>query len=523
MFEQNNNQDLIKQEIKLTKEEISYIKKICSSPILHHTKKTEMLLSHFNVELNVMLGWLEELSIVIVSTQFAKARLHKLKEKKRYIISSAQTASPCNIQLLKNIETYAKFIDAEIGIIATRYKNPTSLWREEGEVWDTATHRYLTATRQQLHKQLIVLADLKIQATAPNPTNGIECFGDSASIIVGAPKIEMRVVASLDNQPQKFLHSTGSVTAPSFTDTVAGGKAAEHHSYGFIVVEIESEDIVHIRNVSASEDGSFNDLIYRVDNEQVTEETQDCMIWGDSHFAQKNNKVTEAFRKVTTDLGVTTSVLHDIFDSQSMNVHNIKNPIVQHQLMTEDKDDFKKELQQMYKELNWFETNMKETIVVSSNHDDMVDRALVQSDWKDNLKNAVIFTEMLLLKLNGKADKGVIPFFINKKYKTIKALGLDDSYIRHGIELGMHGHAGPNGSKGNILSFSRLASKTVIGHSHSPAIKGGCYQVGLTCGMSHGYNHGLSGWSYASCLLNKHGKRQMIVLNKKTLTYTTLY
>ena len=41
--------------------------------------------------------------------------------------------------------------------------------------------------------------------------------------------------------------------------------------------------------------------------------------------------------------------------------------------------------------------------------------------------------------------------------------------------------------------------------------------------MDHEYNSGLTGWAYAGVTLNKHGKRQMIVLNQKSLTYTTLY
>jgi len=91
------------------------------------------------------------------------------------------------------------------------------------------------------------------------------------------------------------------------------------------------------------------------------------------------------------------------------------------------------------------------------------------------------------------------------------------------IECGMHSHKGPNGARGNILAFSKLPVKTVIGHSHSPQIKWGSYQVGVSCALSHGYNQGLSGWAYANVIINKYGKRQMIVLNKWTLKYTTLF
>ena len=100
----------------------------------------------------------------------------------------------------------------------------------------------------------------------------------------------MKSVPVLGTQLQKFLWSTGSVTIPSFTDTVAGGKAAEHHSYGFLVVEIEDSQIVHVRNISAHEDGSFTDLIYRVENGEIFKESTDILVWGDSHFAQKRRK-----------------------------------------------------------------------------------------------------------------------------------------------------------------------------------------------------------------------------------------
>lgn len=519
----DNKVEVEEKKFDISKEDQKYIKRICNNSNINLDEKLDILTNEFNVEIEVMQEMINFLGMSLSQSQFSAAKLHTLKKKKRYIISSAQTASPVNLAFLNNIEAYAKFIDAEIGIIATRYRNPTSIWKEEGDIWDERTHKYLTANRQSLHNDVLLLADLKIQATSPNPTSGIELFGDDASVIVGAPRIEMRTVPVLPNQKQKFLYSTGTVTVPSFTDSVAGGKAGEHHTYGFIVVEIESDEVVHLRSVSASDDGSFNDLIYRIENETITKEKVDTLVWGDSHFAQKDPNITDAFRQVCRDLSIKNSVLHDVWDSESINVHNIKNPVVQHQLMKEGKDDLKKELDQMVSELGWFEKNMEETLVIASNHDDMLDRAMINSDWKDNLKNAEIFIKMLKLTLSGKAKEGIIPYCINKKFNKIKALGVNDSYIKFGVELGLHGHKGPNGSKGSIQSFSKLSNKTIIGHSHSPGIKWGCYQVGISCKMQHGYNNGLSGWAFASCTLNSRGKRQMIVLHKDTLTYTTLY
>jgi len=177
----------------------------------------------------------------------------------------------------------------------------------------------------------------------------------------------------------------------------------------------------------------------------------------------------------------------------------------------------------MNTELNWFNNNMKKTIVVGSNHDDMLDRAMYQTTWQEHIKNAELFVEMLSLTLSGKAKDGIIPYYINDRFNKITALGVNDSYIKNNIELALHGHKGPNGSKGSIKSFAQLSSKTIIGHSHSPSIVGGCYQVGISCSKQHGYNSGLSGWAYNGVTLNKHGKRQSITFNQFTMSYTTLY
>lgn len=509
------------KKIKIPYEDRKFIRKICTNYKLSYKQKLDAIIEGLCVTEEEALELVTLLGMSLKNSQYYEATLHILPKKKRYIISSAQTASPANEKFLRNIEAYAKFIDAEIGIIATRYRNPTSTWKEEGDIWDDAVQCYLTAARQLLHKHLILAADLKIQATSPNPTNGLEVVGRSC--IVGSPRIEMRTIPILPGNEQIFLYSTGSVTVPNFTDTVAGGKAEIHHSYGFVVVEIENDDIVHIRSVSANDEGAFNDLIYRVEDEEIYTEEVDCLVWGDSHFAKKDERVTEAFRGLCKDLNIKVSVLHDVWDSESINVHNLKDPIIQHKLMKEGRNSLKKELKQLRGELAWFEDNMEETVVVASNHDDMLDRALVKSSWSDNLANAEIFLKCLKLKLSGKADGGVVPYTINKRFKNIVALGINDSFTLHGVELGLHGHKGPNGSKGSLFTFAKLPFKTIVGHIHSPAIKWGCYQVGLSCKMDHEYNTGLTGWAYAGVTLNRHGKRQMVVFNQKSLTYTTLY
>lgn len=518
---ENEPEDTIKS--LFTTPEIRAIRKLMGNYNIPFSEKCDILINRHGLEEEALMTLFEELGIPTGPTQFEKARFNELKPSRRYLISSAQSGSPVNKVFFNNMKAYAKHIGAEIGIIATRYRNPTSIFNVESDVWDAEVDGYLTAVRQQLHNKLSLVADLKIQATSPNPTSGLDTFEDLRSIIVGSPTVEMRRVSGLPEYAQKDLFSTGTVTQPSFTDTVAGGKAAENHKFGFVIVEIENDDVVHIRNVVADYDGSFSDLIFRIEDEVIYTEDVGTMNWGDMHFAQKEQRVTDAFRGMCTDLGITTSILDDVWDSQSINVHNKRNPIVQHQLMKEGKDDLRKELNQMIEELFWFEDNMEKTIVVASNHDDMLDRAMVEGDWRTNLKNAEVFIELLQLKLSGEAPKGLVPHLIENYFDNIEALGTNDSYIINGIEIALHGHKGPNGSRGSLNSFAKLPIPTIKAHTHSPAIKGNCYQVGISCGMDHGYNEGLTNWGYASVTINKHGARQLLILNKDTLTYTTLY
>ena len=160
----DNKEENQEKKFDISKEDQRYIKRIINNDNINLEDKLDILVDHYNVDPETMKEMINFLGMALTSSQFLAAKNHTLKDKKRYIISSAQTASPVNIKFLNNIRAYAKFIDAEIGIIATRYRNPTSIFKEEGDVWDEQVLEYLTANRQYLHDDVVLLADLKIQA-----------------------------------------------------------------------------------------------------------------------------------------------------------------------------------------------------------------------------------------------------------------------------------------------------------------------------------------------------------------------
>ncbi len=79
-----------------------------------------------------------------------------------------------------------------------------------------------------------------------------------------------------------------------------------------------------------------------------------------------------------------------------------------------------------------------------------------------------------------------------------------------GVELGMHGDRGPNGSRGSIKNLRRIGVKSIIGHSHTPGIEEGCYQVGTSTVLNLEYANGPSSWLNTHCLLYPNGKRTLV-------------
>lgn len=86
-----------------------------------------------------------------------------------------------------------------------------------------------------------------------------------------------------------------------------------------------------------------------------------------------------------------------------------------------------------------------------------------------------------------------------------------DSYSIKNILISLHGDYGNNGGRGSPGGLSKIGAKTVIGHSHSPCIHMGCYQVGTSTKLRLWYSSkGASSWLNTHCLILPNGKRQLV-------------
>jgi len=516
---------------ELTEEQKQYIISVYNDKDnMSWEKRAAMLGDEFGVSERTIRKWASEKlklkeKVDINPEQYTLAQKKAFDlDKKRFIVTWAQNNTPINDGLLKNIEAYAEFIDASIHVIAGRYRNPTSMWTNaqiENEVWDKKVVKYLDANRHDIHKYVSILSDVKVQPTAVNPMTGMNALSGVNSCIFGAPKVQMEMIPVLDGNIPKMMATTGSITKKNYTDSKSGKVGEFHHTFGFCIVEIKDEEIFFIRQVTADDKtGAFTDLYYNVDKGKVTRvNSVAAAILGDLHLGHHDEEVLDSTLNVLfKKLYPANVVLHDVFDGHSISHHESKDAFKLYQREQDGTNSLKLEVDNM---LEWLK-NVEEynVTIVRSNHDDFIDRWLINSDWKRNIKNALEYIDYSSLILKGKAPKGIIPCLIEDRFPNMKTLDRSTSFKVKGWELGQHGDVGANGSRGSLLQFRKLNTKCVVGHYHSPGRKDGGLAVGTSTKLRVGYNIGPSSWLQSHVIIHEDGRAQHVnFLNGEFTTF----
>ena len=447
------------------------------------------------------------------------------KSKQRFIVSWAQSETEINEQFLTNIEAYAKVLDASIHIVAGRYKNPTSLSsnkhtkdkeKDLSNTWHDRVIPYLDAARHKIHHNLCILSDVKVQPTASTPLSGFNGLTGFESCIIGHPRVHLKSLPILDGYPHKLLLTTGSVTLENYTDTKSGKKGEFHHTLGFVVVELDG-DIFHVRQVTADEDGSFYDLTFFVDEEGVHNHSgAESIIFGDLHLGETNLSVLKTSFDMASKLKCKDIVLHDVFNGHSISHHERNQPF---KLLDRENDGSWSLVRELSQMVDFFNQYLDYSfIMVRSNHDEFLDRWLNDVDWrKANNKSA--YLQLANMLANDEYGKGIIPLYLKDRCKNVYCLALDESFRINGIECGMHGHKGTNGSRGGVIQFKNMNTKNITGHTHTPCREDGHSSVGTLTYLRVGYNVGPSSWMNSNIAIYPNGKHQHIhIINNKFST-----
>lgn len=512
---------------EVTEADIEYARGIYLNKDMSWDDRMNLLVKFFGKSERTCRKWCSEVfkfkeKAEVEPEQYTKAKTKTHDgTKMRFMVTWAQNNTPIHKKFFKNMKVLAEEIDADIHVIAGRYKNPTSQWtqnQESEEFWVDEILEYLDANRHDIHKYVSILSDIKVQPTAVNPMTGMQALSGENSCIFGSPKVQMEMIPVLDGNKPKMMLTTGSITKKNYTDSKSGKVGDFHHTFGFVIVEIKDDETFFVRQVTADDKtGAFSDLYHRVDNGKITRlDSVSAIVLGDVHYGHHDQKVLDTTMVLMDNLVPEHVILHDVFDGDSISHHQMKDPFIQYGKEIAGTNDLAKEVDVMMKGLEAFE-KFENVVIVRSNHDDFLDRWLKNEDWKKQptYKNSRLYMRYsdILLEQYGNDPynvKGVIPFIINEKFPKFKTLGRSASYKVNGWELGQHGDMGTNGSRGSLLQFRKLNTKIIVGHYHSPGRKDGAIAVGTSTHLRVGYNNGPSSWLQSHVIIHNDGRAQHI-------------
>lgn len=445
-----------------------------------------------------------------------------------FVITAAQNATPIHEGFLAALKKYCEVRSAALMVIPLRYKNPTSRWTQSqanDEVWAPEVAPYLWNVRKRLNRNIVVLGDIKTQPTAINPLTGYESLTGGESGILGHTKLALQTIAAPQGRWPKILTTTGAVTMPNYTDSKAGKLGEFHHTLGAVVVEVRGKTF-HMRQLGAGNTGTFYDLdqFYTgVHAGAAVAPPALALVMGDTHHAVRSRTVERAlFEEIVPMLKPRNLYWHDLADAITVNHHNWNNPFVQQAKVLTDNFKVRKEFDEALEYVGEMTPAGCSSFIVPSNHNDWLHRWILERDWRQlPVANRGFYLELaaaLHAATDGLSvdDAERLDAFIlyAKKFftgsKIVKVLEYDESSMQGEIECGMHGHLGPNGSRGTLRNLRRIGVKSVTGHEHSPGIDEGAWRVGTGTDLRRGYNRGPSGWLQTECAIYPNSKRTLI-------------
>ena len=441
---------------------------------------------------------------------------------KKFVITSAQNNCALNQDFYGSLLNYCEMHDAKLLVIPIKYQ--THLFDDVN--WEHDDIYTLTET-VDLFDKLRVLGSIPFNPALVDPLAGIDPMSKGHSLIIGHPQLRMKALAVNSSGDPALLTTTGSITLPNYTQTKQGEKARFNHSFSAIVVESDNE-VFHMRVLNADETGGFYDVDgYYSQYDYTPLDGVAAIVTGDEHAVFSSPEVAEATYlakdSMVNVLKPEVIVRHDVLDCYAVSHHHKNNFFTRYAKHATGTDSIERELDITIDYIKRTTPKDVMNIIVSSNHNDHLVKWLNLADPKLEPHNAKIYHMLMWIMLDKmKTDKDGSfsypdPF---EEYcritepelleENIEFIGRDISQKILDIEISNHGDLGVNGSRGSLQQYSRLSTKCIIGHSHTPGINQGAYQVGTSSKLRLEYNHGPSTWLNTHCIIYKNGKRQLI-------------
>ena len=434
------------------------------------------------------------------------------------VVTSAQNGTPVHDRFWNNLNSLVSNqpVPSKLLVIPIRYKNPTSVFGDlKNDSWDTKVMPFLCENDFSLCSNISVLGDLKTQPTATRPLSGLEQVSGFSSAIVGHTKLELKCVATPSNRLPKIIASTGACTIPNYTDSKAGYKGKKRHSISAILIHVKSNKFF-IRQIVADDNGDFVDLNSEYFNGSIEVANRpSCLSTGDLHGVNHDPKALGATIDIIKTLKPRTVTFDDTLDFESGSHHNKKDPVHNFLLQREGRSSIGGELSETFKVIdNVIKNSDSNThfVIKRSNHDEHFERWVKETDPRTDPENSLIWCEAYKAMVYGKDPYKLFARDMLKSYDKVRFLKRDEIYMVNGVAHDGHGDLGANGSRGNLMSFTKFGCPGQWAHSHTPGIMDDQYQNGTLCKLRMGYNRGPSSWMHCNTIQYCNGKRSLLFI-----------
>lgn len=498
---------------------------------------TDALFSKLVAKVDTFLPMVEEDDLPMIGGVLeAPDQRRETTTAKTLVFTCAQSNTMLHENFFASLLNYVKARDAELHISRFTYNKeaygkasvkPGSKKASDTEdLWfDPRIAPYVSDAPLQITPDLVWCGELNISPTRVSPLSTFKSYTRQASGIIPHAKLAMESLPTMKFEPAKFLYTTGAVTLRNYIQKSAGQVADFHHVFGALVVEIDENGTWWARQLNSDKHGCFYDLDWFYTPQGVCPSKDVAAIThGDLHMQKLNYEIVEAVwgtGRVVDTLRPREQHFHDTLDFTARNHHNIKDPHFLHEMYMTNAGN----VQQEFKwagEFLWEQANRHwaKNYLIVSNHDQAIETWLRNPAGQVDWENARFWHEMnadMYIKRENKLKPH--PFRTAMLAHMSKALQENTEFILEDmshmllgeIECGLHGHLGPNGSRGSPKNL-RSVGKANTAHTHSAGITEGVYTCGVYGDLDMGYNKGPSGWSHSMIVTYNNAKRAILTI-----------
>lgn len=447
-----------------------------------------------------------------------KSLLDKAGKHSRYVLTTAVEGCKVHDGFLRAIENHNEREDSMLIVLPSRDPAANVPFHLDSRLIDKS----VLVDDMALNDNLF-LSSIRLSAKHIDPVTGLSRIGQrNGSFIYASPKQRLKMTPTSNVKLPHAIMTTGALTKPDYnSERFLSGRTAyiaeNDHVMGAIVVEVEDEAFFHYRQVQADKQGNFIDLGVQYNADGTTKRVRpEALVLGDWHSGETDPVARKAFLELIAQTQPKRLVIHDGFNGRSISHHEVKNKLLRAKRAAANELDLRTELEGYAKDLETLANlpGVEEVVIVKSNHDEFLDRYLAEGRYIEDAQNHALSLQLALYMLNG--ENPVAAYIQRVRPQTMKAghklrwLDRDEDYKVAKIELGSHGDKGANGARGSLMAMEKAYGNSVSGHSHTPEILRGAWQVGTTSLLKLDYNKGPSSWMHTACLVYPNGSRQLI-------------